>query len=224
MTLIAEPILGLEAIQRELFIVLFDQLNGAIDQIAEFMNPRDEGLAAHLGRDYEPTVVEHIENPNFYEGHRPSLIDAPIANYPNLATWAVRTTPTPDSALLDQMSVSRSLLYVEIMCRSDKDEGEANRRLLRTLEAVNLVVVSNPTLNGVVNEADSEPSVTISEMFTKKERSAYGPHWFWQGARLEYAVRKESAMPSSSSGSIFRTAQPDSGISGIDYSQFIDQG
>jgi len=226
MTLVSEPILALEAIQREAFRVFFDQLNGAIDQIADFMAPRDEALAAHVGSEYVPTVIEHVAPENFYEGHRPSLISAPVTAYPNLAVWAVRSVPAPESAQLDQISVSRTLLYVECMVKSAADEGEVNRRILRTVEAVNLCVMSNPTLNGIVNAADSEPSVTISEVFTRKETTAYGPHWFWQGARLEYAVRKEAALPSSSSGSIFRTA-PESGprgVSGLDYSQFIDQG
>jgi hypothetical protein len=224
MTLVTEPILGLENIQRAAFLVFFEQLNGAISQIASFMDDRDQEFATRTGRDYVPTVVEPVDSNNFYEGHRPSLIDAPVTLYPNFSVWSVRATPTPESADFDQSFVSRTLLYIECMVKSNLDEGEVNRRLLRTVEATHLCVMSNPTLGGVVIGADSDPSVTISEVFTRKERTAYGPHWFWQGARLEYAVRKESAMPSfSTSGSIFRTAPSGPGIAGTDFSQFIDQ-
>lgn len=223
-TLIQQPILGLEQIQREGFLLFFDNLNESIAQINEFMAPQDEALAIHIGRDYERTDVEDVAPENFHEGHRPSLINAAITQYPNLSVWSVRATPTPDSASLDQQTAHRILLFVEIMVKSEKNEEEVNRRILRTVEAVNLCVMSNQTFNGTVYGMDTDPSVEISEVFTRKERSSYGPEWFWQGARLEYAVRKEAVHPSSTSGSIFRTATPDAGQSGIDYSQFIDQG
>lgn len=223
-TLVNQPLLGLEAIQREGFLLFFDHFNGAVGEVNAFMEPRDRALAQHTGRlPFVATPVEQIAPENFYEGHRPSLISAPLGDYPNLSVWAVRATPTPDSAILDQQSAHRVLLYVEVMVKSEKSEEEVNRRILRTVEAVNLCVMANQTFNATVNGMDSDPAVTISEVFTRKERSSYGPEWFWQGARLEYAVRKESVTPSSTSG-IFQAATNQSGNSGIDYSPFYDQG
>lgn len=243
MTLITEPILALEAIQRTAFLILFDQLNGAVDQINTFMATDDEELDNHLGRPYVPTVIELIEAGNFYEGHRPSLIDAAVEKYPNCSVWGVRTVPAPESSTLDQISISQTLLYIELMARSSPEEGEGivNRRLLRMAEGVNLCVMSNPTLRGLVNGRESDPTVNVSEVFTRKERTAYGPHWFWQGARVEFTVRKEAVLPTGAgvnpAGSILRTlhgptvplgtAQPETGIPGVpdfDYANYIDQG
>lgn len=241
MTLITEPILGLESIQRTAFLILFDQLNGAVVQINNFMAIDDQELDAHLGRLYVPTVIEPVAAGNFYEGHRPSLIDAPVPNYPNCSVWGVRTSPAAESPALDQMSISQTLLFIELMAKSAPEEGEGivNRRLLRMVEGVNLCVMSNPTLRGLVNGREADPTVSISEVFTRKEQTAYGPHWFWQGARVEFTVRKEAVLPTQTrpQGAINRTlmsamqpetaAQPETGIPGVpdfDYAQYIDQG
>lgn len=240
MTLITEPILGLEKIQRTAFLILFDQLNGAVAQINDFMASDDEDLDVHLGRPYVATVVDPIAAGNFYEGHRPSLIDAAVDSYPNCSVWGVRTQPAAESSSLDQISISQTLLYIELMAKAAPEEGEgiANRRLLRMVEGVNLCVMSNSTLRGLVNGRESDPIVSISEVFTRKERTAYGPHWFWQGARVEFTVRKEAILPTQTRapGSIQRTmlraaapetATPETGIPGVpdfDYSHYIDQG
>jgi hypothetical protein len=239
-TLITEPILGLESIQRSAFTIIFGQFNDYVDQVNNFMAQSDEDLDVLLGRAYVPTVVDPVLPGNFYEGHRPSLIDAPVSNYPNCCVWAVRTTPSPDSDLLDQMSISMTLLFVEMMAKAAPDEGEGicNRRLLRMIEGAQLCVMANPTLRGLVNGRENDPTVNVSEVFTRKETTAYGPHWFWQGARLEFVVSKEAVAPTRTRppGTITRSllsavqpetvAAPRAGIPGVpafDYAQFIDQ-
>lgn len=206
MSIVAEPVLGLEQIQRATLVVLMDGLNNALDQVNTWMASSDSAMATRFGVPYAPTTIEHIEIANFYEGHRPSLIKAPIDKYPNCSTWAVRATPTADSASNDQLGIFRDLIYVEVMVKSADNEEEVNRRMQRTVEAVNICVMNNQSLNGVVHGLDTDPTVNISDVFTRKERTSYGPEWFWQGARLEYAVRKEAVYPSSSPGSFFRTS------------------
>ena len=216
MTTLTAPITGLELVQREAFFVLFDALNVAIGEIEEVMQISDEDFAIRTGREYIPTTVERIAPEHFYEGHRPSLIKAPVDNYPNCAVWSVRATPTAESDSLDQLSSYRDLMYVEVMVKSIVSEEEVNRRILRTIESVNICIMRNPTLNGSVSGLITDPTLDVSDVFTRKERTGYGAEWFWQGARLEYAVRKEAVIPSSP-GSVFRAAQ-------TDYSRFIDQG
>jgi len=207
--LVREPILGLEQIQRAMLAQLARTVNPALEQIQAWMGPSDEQIAAVVGQEYEPTLLEPILPQNFVEGHRPSLIDAPITNYPNLAVWAVRASATPESEVFDQLSVNSILVYIEVMVKSIASEEEVNRRLQRTVEAINIAAMSDTTLGGVVTGFDGDPLVELADLFTRKERTAYGPEWFWQGARLEYAVRKEAVIPSSSAGSFFRTAQFD---------------
>jgi hypothetical protein len=207
MTVIREPVLGLEQIQRAMLLQLIANVNRAIGQVEAWMAAEDEALAATQGLPYVPTLIERIAPQNFVEGHRPSLISAPIGNYPNVAVWAVRGSPTPESETFDQLSSHSVLVYVEIMVKSETSEEEVNRRIQRTAEAVNIAVSLDHTLGGVVYGFDGDALLELADVFTRKEQTAYGPEWFWQGARLEYAVRKEAVYPSSSAGSFFRTAQ-----------------
>jgi hypothetical protein len=48
---------------------------------------------------------------------------------------------------------------------------------------------------------DDDVSPSMSDLFTRKEKTTYGDLWFWQGARLEYVVRKDAIryLPSGSS-------------------------
>lgn len=214
MTLVAQPTIGLEEVQRQAFFVLFDNLNETLEIIGSYWDTKDQEFAQHTGREYVQTILEPIQPGNFVEGHAPSLINAPIDRYPNCSVMAYQTTPGAGHAAFDQIDVYRNVLYVDVMVRSDRSEEEVNRRIHRLVEATNIVLQQHETLNGIVSGHEDGPSITLGDVFTKKERTAYGPHWFWQGARLTYAVRKEAQIPSASasSGSIFRTQYPDADI------------
>lgn len=207
MSLVETATTGLEEIQRQVFFKLFEDMNDTILVIAERMDTSDEEFATRTGRPYVQTVIEPVEPANFYEGHRPSLITAPIEDYPNVSVMATRSAPTPESDLLDHGASYRDSIIVEIMAKAIEDEETVNRRIHRLAQAAHVCLMRDQTLNGVVSGFDTTPSVAISDVFTRKEQTGYGPNWFWQGARLEYAVRKEAGhFPSSSSGSIFQSA------------------
>lgn len=206
MTLIDNPTIGLEQIQREAFYVLFYNLNAQLALVEADWEGPDEIFAETVGMPYIKTELEPVEPTNFHEGHRPSLLKAPPDKYPNVCTMAYRAAPDPSDDAFDHSSVYRDSLFVEAMLRSLISDGEINRRAQRMVVAINNCIQANPTLNGVVNAIAGVPTVQISEVFVRKERTAYGPEWFWQGVRLDYVVQKEAAVPSSS-GSIFRPAQ-----------------
>lgn len=203
--------IGLEEIQRQAFLVIFENANNAIAQIESEMAVSDQEFANRTGRPYVPVEIERISNENFHEGHRPSLIKASIERYPNVSVWALRATPSAESGDFDQISVFNTLLYVEIMVKAEGDQGEevVNHRVQRTMEAVNAVLMANQTLNGAVSGFSADPTVNLTDVFTRKERTSYGPEWLWQGARLEYAVRKEAGIPAASTGSFFRSVDYD---------------
>lgn len=211
---------GLEQTQRSAFLTLFDFLNVAIDFVESNWAASDLEFAAHIGIPLLPFTLERIEPQNFYEGHRPSLIQAPVEKYPNVSIWCVRSSPHPESDMSDNVDVWNNLLYVEIMCKSLLDEGEVNKRISRTVEAAHLVMINNPTLGGVVAGIEGDVSVSISDVFTRRENTSYGPNWYWQGARLEYVVRKDAVLPSSRPGPNFRSI-PD-GMTAADMA-LIDQ-
>ena len=191
------PSVGLEVIQRAAFIRMYQHLNDAIDAVEQKWNVSDAALNEFLDLPADPIVVEAIDPTNFYEGHRPSLIKASIDRYPNVSMYGVRSTPHPESALSDHTTIYNNLLYVEIMCKATDAEGEGilNKRLLRTCEAANQVMIDDATLNGVVTGMDEDLSLNVSDIFVRKEKTSYGPEWLWQGARLEYVLRKDSVIP-----------------------------
>lgn len=195
-TIINLPTIGIEAIQRAAFKQLFDGLNGALAQMAMFMDTSDQEIALLTGREYVPTALEPVALTNFYEGHRPSLINAAIEKYPNCSVMANQATPATLD-LIDQADAYRCNLFVEIMAKTTDSEETVNRRVQRMAEAVNITLMADQSLGGVVTSFDSPPVVVVGDVFVRKEKTSYGAEWLWQGARLEYAVRKEASRPSS---------------------------
>lgn len=207
MSTITAPTISLEDVQRQGFLVLFDNLNSALAEVEAMRAVQDEALAIHTGREYVPTAIEMIAPDNFIEGHRPSLIGAPVEAYPNVSVMANLATPAPGTDQLDHQEAFSLALFVEVMVKSATSEEEVNRRVQRTAEAVQLVLSRHSTLNETVSGLGTA-TVEVSDVFTRKERTAYGPHWYWQGARIRYAVRKEASHPSST-GSFLRAADYD---------------
>jgi len=201
MTLTSSSIIGLEQIQREAFFVLFDGLNDAITEIAAEMEASDLEFAAKTGRDYVATTIEAVANDQFYEGHRPSLISAPIESYPNCSVWAASAKESAESEYMDHTDIFINELFVEIIVKASPTEGEdvVNKRCIRTTEAAHFCLVSNQSLNGVVTAFTAMPNVNLSEVFKRKESTGYGEDWFWQAARLDYVILKEANKPSNSS-------------------------
>lgn len=191
------PSIGLETIQRAAFLRMYQHLNTSITEVSSYWDVSDAALNEFLDLPPTPIVVEPIAPNNFYEGHRPSLIKASIDHYPNISVYGIRATPHAESGSSDHTSIYNNVLYVEIMCKATDVEGEGivNKRLLRTIEAANKVMLDDPSLQGVVTGMSEDVSLNVSDIFVRKEKTAYGPEWLWQGARLEYVLRKDSVIP-----------------------------
>lgn len=224
--LIRNPSTGLPEIQRAAFYVMFRTLNDSLSLVQSKWDASDVEHSSVIGVTHVPTVLEPIQNKNFYEGRKPSLIDAEVDCYPNVCVMATRATPDADSALWDHQEKYRVSLTIEVMVKASAEEGEevCGRRVNRMIDAVHTSMMTNQSLGGIVSGFIGAPTISVADIFTRKDRggssssgqgtrTAYGPHWFWQGGRLEYAVRKEAATPSH--GRPFRNAPTYSDL-GID--------
>jgi hypothetical protein len=200
MTLTSSPIIGLEQIQREAFFVLFDGLNDAITQIQTIMDASDQEFATRTGRTYTELEIEPIADSEFYEGHRPSLITSPVENYPNCSVWCASAMMSQDSEYMDHTDIFLNELYVEVMVKAapGEDESVVNRRAIRTAEAAHFTLMTDQTLGGVVTAFADLPTVNLSEIFKRQDSTGYGQEYFWQAARLDYTILKESNKPSNS--------------------------
>lgn len=193
MALLVDNGLGLERIAREALIVLIDALNDELDVVEAEYTTLDADLAELRRQPIRPIRLEHVQLPNFVLGHRPSLIEAPIENYPNVAVMAESAVPATTEDL-DHIHIFQDSLVIEIMVRSEEGEEHVNRRAWRTVEAVNRVIQSNPTLNGLVEGITSPVNAVVTDCLIRTERPSNGPRWFWQGGRLEYEVLKVAVL------------------------------
>jgi hypothetical protein len=198
MTIDTSPNIGLGQLKREAFLVLLETLTESIEQQNEYWKPFDEELAELRKLEYEPLDVELVLTEDFYLGHNPSLIQAPIEKYPNVAVDADRAG-SAFSDDLDQAQMYGVNLYIEFMVKSEKSEEEVSARADRMLDAINICMMSNRTLRGSVHELSDTPTVQLSDVFVRKDKTSYGERWFWRGGRMEYEVSKVSQFPSGSS-------------------------
>jgi hypothetical protein len=216
---------GLEVVQTEALVVLYEQLNDALTDMEIHCAHADGLLADRLGVDVPTLTLEPIDQTprldspfgNFYIGHRPSLIDAPIEHYPNVCVIADRFDPIGG---FDQGTDVLDRLRIEIMVKSLDGEESVNKRIVRTADAVLAVIQANTTLNGTVAGLEDQQRGFIGAVFPRESQTSYGSRWYWQGARLDFTVRKTGAHSSGLSGGFLRTASS-SAFSGLDIDQSV---
>jgi hypothetical protein len=206
--MITAPLIGMGDVQRAALLQIFDSLNSVALEVNQAYAADDEFTATRLSREYVPVTIEPVTNENFYEGHHPSLIEAAIDRYPCCSAWAMRATPAAGSAASDHTTIYNDLLYVEVIAKAIEGETMVNLRIQRMAEAVNICLMKDPTLGGRVSGLLSDPTIILSDVQIRREKVRYGDSWYWQAARLEYAVRKDASQPPSSPGQLFSGGLP----------------
>lgn len=185
---------GTELIETEAIKILFDQLNTELIAVQERWETRDQEINQVIG--VEPITVEQelVVEGNYYYGHTPSLIEAPIDKYPNICAIADNADQSED--VIDQFNNYSISLAIEIMCKSLYNESEVNRRTNRTLEAVHNVMMRNQTLNGIVEGFDTDPSVVLTDVFTRSDHpQGDNKSWFWRAGRIDYTITRHALIP-----------------------------
>lgn len=198
--------IALERLERAVLLLLFQNLNTQIaaqnTSYAGAGDLDDPAFWAALGRTNPTIQAEPIANANFYPGHVPSLIDAPIDRYPNVAVMAFRADVVPSDD--DWAESYLTQVAVEIMCKfvstadspdqtADALAAEAvNSRIKRTAAAVHSCIKSDDArhLFKTVPRIGETPNIITTDVFVRKEEKGRGPRWFWQGARMDYRVRQ----------------------------------
>lgn len=181
--------IGEEIIQRQIVRVLYEHLNDEIDVEQERWSDRDDEWATLIG---EPsyTALEHVEPENFYTGHRPSLVNAPIERYPNVAVMVYQGRPSAE--VLDQMSNFSLVADIELMVKSE-EEVHTDRRVHRTVAALHRVLTKYENLEGYSRGWDNDPSFGYSDLFPRSEDG--GKDWYWQGCRISYPFTRTNRLP-----------------------------
>lgn len=180
-----------ERIATEALTLLVNNVNAELTTLNTGLITHDKTVAALLKKPYIPVAPEPFKPQNCYLGHKPSLIEAPIENFPNLSVIIERVIPSEESDQFDQMHMYQDTMGVEVMVKSEKDEDIVTKRMLRSIEAINNVLMENRTLNGAVLEIKDTPEVIITDCFIRRKNvGGVGPDFFWQAGRIEYHVDK----------------------------------
>jgi hypothetical protein len=185
---------GLEEIERQVHIILYEQLNDELDVQEEIWYEDDEEFAATVGSDLGKTFLEHIEPHNFYSGHRPSLLQGKQDKFPNVAVMCY-TAKNEERDRIDQMQNWSVNIDIEVMVKSEENEEEVNRRMHRTLEAINQVMFRNERLNGYSIGFISDPEVEMTNIFIQSEEVSHGENWYWSAAIMRYNIIRNSKFP-----------------------------
>lgn len=182
--------LGNELIQRKAIIVLYEHLNNKIAEMSSTWSSEDDDFWTALDRGNEDWFVEPIEDFNFYAGTIPSLINAPVENYPNVC--AICYLGTPPNSFDDDGELYNHTLAIEVMVKSLTSEQEVNSRIQKTLDAIHLTfmdTLENRTLNNTIPKLNA-PTSSVGDVFVRRENTSYGDRWYWQGGVLTYTVAK----------------------------------
>jgi hypothetical protein len=180
---------GLTQIARLVAIELKDNLNDMMTTLkTSRWDAEDAAFWAAFGGTNPNWVVEPVADENFYVGHRPSLIEAPVINYPNCAVMAY--VGRPKSTDDDHIDVYTDTCAVELMAKSENSEDEVNYRIQRMAEAAYEVIANNRSLGGYVPKAEETPQILIGDLFVRREQKSRGTEFLWQGARMEYSIDK----------------------------------
>lgn len=202
MALLLGKEVGTERIAHETLLLLINNLNAALLVEDAKWNTLDQSLAQALEIDWVPCVSNPVLKPNYYKGHHPSLIEASVLDYPNIAVMADQAMPSSDQG--EGYEGFQVRLWIEAMVidgpydaqlKGYERDGEdlCNRKSQRMMEATHNVLVSNRNLSGIVEEITDPPRAFVTDCLVRSESTSYGSDYFWQMIRLEYVVRKVSA-------------------------------
>lgn len=180
---------GLLQVQRLVLLELKDNLNSMITSLkASRWDAEDAAYWAAFGSPDPGFIVEPVAAENFYSGHRPSLIEAPVDKYPNCAVMAY--VGRPKSTTDDLFDTYTETCAVELMAKSADSEDEVNYRIQRMAEAARDVIANNRNLGGYIPKAEDTPQIMLGDVFVRREAKSRGTEFLWQGARIEYAIDK----------------------------------
>lgn len=203
-SLVSKPTLGLEQIQRAALYIFYKEFNNTLAHVEAAWADSDEAFATAMGRD--PVVVDlpAIPDDHFHEGHRPSLINAPVENYPALSVMVLSGRRIETASDHTETYVNNLIVEMFVCTEGEGETAETviERRAHRYAEAAEVLMSANPTLANTVLDRVAGPKVDITNTFIRKDKTSYGKPYSWKGIRMEYNVRKDAVLPSSAGGNL----------------------
>ena len=174
-------------------IALQSEINGALQAVYDFLEPRDEARALRRGVPYVPMEPVDIPVDHFHVGNFPRMVleEVPEDMYPYIVLAIEDAIPDAESGNQDHMSVFRQALAVHSLASATNDEGSevVYRRALRMGEAVHLVMSTNLAckrlLKGMPNPTRGQSSIP----WTYRTQGRNNNRAWYQAVGLTYAIK-----------------------------------
>lgn len=202
MNLLFDSRLGLEDLQLSIFTTIkANLLSYMADERARGVTI--DAAATAAGVEYVSAGLEDFAKLHY--GHRPSMIEAPIIEYPSMSIMTYSSSPAAPNQSADYGNSLTLRCAIEFIVKSgpyDQDDrsgvGEdiVGRRAKRTAEAIHRLMQDHAALDGKFLPPEGPPTVTIGDIFEREEDgdTVTGARWYWQGVRFDYTYLKQTVF------------------------------
>jgi hypothetical protein len=194
-----------ELVQRAAKAQILRYLPGLTSQLQNIWDERDKEFIGVMGGSYKRIRIPKVEKENILSGIEViSLIEAPIDRWPAILIYARNGSAYQiQEDQFDMLSVS---LNIEVLCNigpvnSEEVHGkegliamqELDSQIQRLSDAVYLCIQKDKTLSGSVGQIEKPPkSITSAPWARKKEKTATGESYIFQGKQFDFTVQKIS--------------------------------
>jgi hypothetical protein len=205
--------IGGERLQFAVYSALYQYINAELANQQTIGNEIDDALYALRGTApggvVPRTVVETMQLGNIHYGHRPSMINGGVEDYPAMSVMVYRANPSSTNANTDYGHSINLSCAIEATVKSDpfepRDDGDyggvpeeqVGKRIKRVAEAINAVINDHPELDGNWNFAPPENAGNViwGDIFVlDSEESGRAVRYLWQGVRIEYTYLKQTSF------------------------------
>lgn len=204
MSLIFDSRASAEDLQLAVFQTVQANLNAYIVEEAANGLIIDAAVAAAGGNSLT-VEIEPFEAKYIHYGHRPSMIEAPIYEYPSMSVMTYAVSPAAANQSADYGHSLSLRCAIEFIVKSgpypsdDRDgvgEDIVGRRAKRTTEAVHRLMQDHAALGGYFMPPEVPPTITFGDIFEREEdgETATGARWYWHGVRMDYIYLKQTVF------------------------------
>lgn len=205
MSLLLDNRIGAEDLQLAVFKTIHANVATYVSDESTRGNTLDTQIAVAGGRSALNVTLELFDPAFIHYGHRPSMIEAPVAEYPSMAIMTYAATPSAANQTADYGYSFSLKVAIEMIVKSgpypeDDREGVGEdivgRRAKRTAEAIFRLMQDHAELDGTFMPPEIPPTVIWGEIFEREEDgvAAVGARWYWQGVRMEFTYVKQTVF------------------------------
>ena len=195
--------IGPEIVNRAARLTLLSDLNTELTRASGRWDQSDLAIQS-VGMDVGigVTELEPFLPANICEGPHRSILSAPPESFPFVTVGAHVAVPT-GGPRIDQLNTYDITLMIECYVKTGPvleatdlhHETVVHRRILRTIEAINIAIRQTKNLHGTVLPFEGGARLVIHDQSeVSGSETTSGERYLQQGARLQYTLQRNSAL------------------------------